>query len=188
MKKIMSILLSILLVLPVSAIDNITLQENIWNAEQHEVISVVEDYLIDSAYALYLSEDCHYENHTIESVIEENYNEIALLANSYQTFRNVQANTPYLETDIVTGNVSSFIENLNLNSDRITFYRYLHELDNITYTFFTPTYNAVECSIDGNLATVNIAYSRPARSAGTQFPVMPGHNPRSAKRHSSILS
>ena len=32
------------------------------------------------------------------------------------------------------------------------------------------------------------AYSRPARSAGTQFPVMPGHNPRSAKRHSSILS
>lgn len=31
------------------------------------------------------------------------------------------------------------------------------------------------------------AYSRPARSAGTQFPVMPGHNPRSAKHHSSPL-
>ena len=121
-----------------------------------EAIKVVTAYLEESTYARYFYETRDMEQFTIASVPDSKWVALSQSVASYPTFRASQEIVPYEETDINSGTLVSFEENLSLHQKSVAYYGHINELEGISYKYFSPSYDVVDSSVEGNLATVNV--------------------------------
>lgn len=119
-------------------------------------INVATSYLEESAYARYFYEARDTEQFTIASIPETEQASLSQSIANYPAFRNAQEIVPYEETNITTGTLLPLTENLSLHQKSVAFYGHINEMEGITYKYFSPSYEVVDNSIDGNLATVNV--------------------------------
>ena len=126
------------------------------NPDMSAAIDVATSYLEESAYARYFYEMRDIEQFTIASISETEQVALSQSIASYPSFRSTQEIVPYEETNINTGSLLSLTDYLSLHQEGVAFYAYLNEMEEITYKYFTPSYEVVDSNIDGNLATVNV--------------------------------
>ena len=131
-------------------------QPSTLNQDMDKAIEVTKSYLQESAYAQYFYEPCDVEKFTIMAVPENNRESLEQNIKNYAEFKATQAIIPYENTSITLGNISSFEENLALHQKKISYYGHINEIEGITYLYFNPSYNVVDCNNDVNLAKVNI--------------------------------
>lgn len=151
MKKIGSLLLAICLLFLLSGEAFAVSSEN-----DTEVTKVTEAYLKECAFSQYFYEQRPIEQYTIKAVAEDQKDALSQIAAKYRSFRDMQKDVPYAETSLNTGDLSVLEANLTLQNERISYYGHLNELEGITYSYFTPSYDVVECNVDDDLATVNV--------------------------------
>lgn len=157
MKKYVTTLIClILMALPVYTVDYSTSEEFVLSTEMEEVTSLVEEYLTEAAYAIYLHSPENLESYTIESILDTSYDEIKSLTDSYSSFLSIQKEIPYENTTLVNGKISDFLDTLELQASRIAYYECVQEIYNIGYVYFTPSYIVTECCITDDHALVII--------------------------------
>ena len=134
----------------------IEIDEPLIDYQTSEIIAIASAYLEEATYASYFYTDGDFERMSIESLSD---NEITILAqeiSDYSTFRAMLNSVPDSDTKIASATMTAMMDNLSLHRKNVEYHAYLNELEGITYNYFTPCYNAVECSVDGNFASVNI--------------------------------
>lgn len=152
MKKFVSLLLVVCLLFSSSGTIFAVSCEN----DKEEVIKVTENHLEECAFALYFNESRLVEKYTIEAVKEDQKTVLLQLVEEYPNFRKTQQDVPYEDTCLNTGDISILEENLTLQNEKISYYGHLHELEKITYSYFIPSYDVVNCTVNGDFATVNV--------------------------------
>lgn len=152
MKKFVSLLLVVCLLFSSSGTIFAVSCEN----DKEEVIKVTENHLKECAFALYFNESRLVEKYTIEAVKENQKTVLLQLVEEYPNFRKTQQDVPYEDTCLNTGDISILEENLTLQNEKISYYGHLHELEKITYSYFIPSYDVVNCTVNGDFATVNV--------------------------------
>lgn len=138
--------------------------------DMDRAISVAETYLYETALALYCYMDRPFAQHTIASIPKENENTLSTIVSKYTTVRENQKVIPYENAQIANGNLSAFYQNLELDRNRITYYGHLHEIQKITYRYFTPSYSVVSCNVDGDFAIVNLYETLDFHYSDAQLP------------------
>lgn len=124
--------------------------------ETGAAINVATSYLEESAYARYFYEEWDADQLTIAGISEGEQAALMQSIASYSSFRTAQEIAPYEETSITTGSLASLTDNLSLHQAGVAFYAHINEMEEITYRYFSPSYEVVDISIDGSLATVNV--------------------------------
>lgn len=119
-------------------------------------IGTTTSYLEKSAYARYFYDERETEHLTIKAISEEDQTVLIQNIANYPAFRSAQAIVPYEETKLSTATLSSFSENLTLHQESIAYYGHINKMENITYKYFSPSYEVVASNINGNLATINL--------------------------------
>lgn len=124
--------------------------------DKDAVIEVTTSYLEQAAYARYFYDQRNTEQYTIASISEHERNALSQRIAAYPSFRATQDAAPYAETSLNDGTLLSAFENLTLHQNSIAYYGHLNELEQITYEYFTPSYEVVACDVNADFATVNV--------------------------------
>ena len=151
-KKFMSMFLALVMCLtlaaPAFAADG---SENMKAAEQAALT-----YLEECAYSLYFHEERETEAYTIQSLTEDKAVKLQDNSELCTTVYQMRDTAPKLDSALDTGRITAFEDNLTLQEARISYYGKLHELANVTFKYFTPSYTIVDSNISKNIATVNV--------------------------------
>ena len=125
-------------------------------ATDQKAIDVAVSFLEDSTYSQYNAEPRQMEKHTINSVEDNQLTTLSQISTGLGSFRASQSDCFFTDTKLATGELSAVKDNLALQQARISYFANLHRQENISYSFFTPTYIVAGCTVSGDLAVVDL--------------------------------
>ena len=158
MKKALSFLLASIMLfslLSVSALgkDIATTQSN----DKSEIESVVQEYLDECARFIFLFEEKDLSRNTFSKTakalnsIGENTQPAIQSLITYRAENAIDMFSPEPTT------LTDFIENLELQEDRVKYLRHINESQNITYDYFNTKYTFIDTLIDGDYAITHVS-------------------------------
>lgn len=156
MKKRLCLFFALIFVLTASGFTSIDIEKEFDDFTTNRAIAVATAYLEDATYASYFYTESDFERFSIESLAHDEQSILAQEISEYSNFRASLKAVPYSDTKLTSATLETMLDNLSLHRKNVDYHAHINELEGITYSDFTPTYDIVDCTVNGNLASVNL--------------------------------
>jgi len=122
---------------------------------RERIKTIVEDFLRDCAFSIYYHEPRDIQANTIKQLSKREL--MAIPADEYftQTRASMESNLLDMPTTSKQ-DIDTLTRNIKLQENRIAYFAHLYQTQNISFTYFSPSYSVAEIIVNNNTAIVQV--------------------------------